>query len=160
MSLFENDRYHYSETYFVMFRAEHRPTAEKVAKALAALDSHYVVSEVRADDEGRFEMLTLFSPEDNAAMDIAYLEGEDVLEHIAELERDFHATALTAEEKAKLQRVSECTARLDVFHFEEVMFGPDDEDEEMIDPGGLLTVLAELGRLCHGIALDQGGNVY
>ncbi len=76
MSMFEDSRYRWRETYFVLFKASDRPTLKKVQHALAKLDERYEITNSTEDDEGRFESLTLISPDDFAALDICYTEGE------------------------------------------------------------------------------------
>jgi len=158
MSLFENDRYEWRETYFVLFDAAKRPPAERVKRRLLALSPHYRLVDVRADEKGRFEFLTLLSPEDYAAMDITYLAGEEVTEHVAELAREMRPAATTDEEKARLEQLRRCNARFDIYHFEQIVSSVE-EDEELMDPGLLLAVLEELTTMCDGIGIDpQSGS--
>ena len=60
MSLFENDEFQWRETYFILFDANRRPLASDLQKQLKKLDPRYEVRDVRADEAGRFESLTLF----------------------------------------------------------------------------------------------------
>ncbi|MFP6676609.1 MAG: hypothetical protein VB878_16110, partial [Pirellulaceae bacterium] len=85
MSLFENDRYRWRETFFVMFHATNRPTVAAMKKVLADLGGNVEIRETRGDDESGFESLTLIADEDNAAMDIVYSSGDAVLEQREEL---------------------------------------------------------------------------
>jgi hypothetical protein len=159
MSLFENDQYRWRETYFVLFEEKNRPTAEDTVACLKKLGSRYEVTDVRRDDYGRFESLTLLSPMDYAAMDITYLAGEDVTAHVEELQRELKTASLTSAELAKLKRLPSCNARFDVYHFEQIVSDGDDEDE-FLDPGALLIVLERLAKLCHGVGIDpQSGAV-
>ena len=60
MSLFENDDYQWRETYFILFD-EAGPAIGRTDwnRHCDSLDPRYVVRDVRADDKGRFESLTL-----------------------------------------------------------------------------------------------------
>jgi hypothetical protein len=152
MSLFGDDQYQWRETYFVLFREKHRPPAAKVVESLASDDRRFRVSNVRANRAGLLESLTLKSPDDFSAMDVSYVSGEEVSEQVAELSREITKASLTSEEQGKLKRLSECNARFDVFHFEQV---PSADDEgEFLDPAALLIVIERLSRLCHGIGVD------
>src|SRR5262249_40576380 len=80
MSTFEDDRYRWRETYFVLFPAARRPMLKDVEKRLAALSKRYSLESPGGDDAGRFESLTVLSPDDFAAMDVCYTGGQEVLE--------------------------------------------------------------------------------
>ncbi len=151
MSLFEDDRYRWRETYFVLFRASDRPLAAAVERTLREMGGRYEITELRADDQARFESLTMLSPYDYAAMDIAYLGGDDVRSHVDEIMKELKESSLTKQEKAKLKQLSECDARFDIYHFEQVV---DEEEDEYLDPGALLIVLERLAQLAHGVSID------
>ena len=158
MSLFENDLYTWRETYFLFFPKAQRPRLADVEKALKKLGPHYELSDGRSDEQGGFESLTLYSPDDYAAMDITYVEGEEVYEQrdtqVDQLKQSAMAT------KGQIARLKECDARLDVYHFEQVVFSGDDDEDEFMDPGSLLIVLQQLAALCKGIGIDpQSGEV-
>ena len=82
MSLFGNDEFQWRETYFVLFREADRPSADDVVGGLTADDRRFRVSDVRKDDAGRLESLTLMSPDDFAGMDISFVTGEEVIEQV------------------------------------------------------------------------------
>jgi hypothetical protein len=153
MSLFENARYQWRETYLVLFESARRPSVETVKAALEALGRQYEILDVRADEEGRFDCLTLISPDDYAAMDVSYVSGEEVTEQTKELVNELKRTTATATEIADLKRVVGLDARFDIYHFEEIVTG-DEEDDEFMDPGCLLQVIEELTRLVDGVGLD------
>ena len=156
MSLFENDQFRWRETYFVLFDQENRPPGEDVANVLKELGSRYEINNVLSDDEGRFESLTLLSPYDYAAMDISYIAGEEVIEQVNELRTEMKNVTLTADEMQKVSRLKDCNARFDIYHFEQVV----DDEDEFLDPGGLLIVLESLAEMTNGIGIDpQSGSV-
>ena len=154
MSLFADSRYQWRETYFVLFDHKHRPKAEEVQAALAELGPRLEVSELVENKWGQLESMTVLSHADAAGMDVTFVEGEEVKEQIAQLKQEWKGKKADAKEKPHLERVLHANARFDVFHFEEVSYMPDEEDDGPLDPGTLLLVLNRLARLCHGEALD------
>src|SRR5690606_16094725 len=85
MSTFESDDYRWRETYFVLFDAERRPSLRKVQQAIERLKDRFELSHPAADDSGAFESLTVMAPDDYAALDISYVEGEEVQEQVEQL---------------------------------------------------------------------------
>jgi hypothetical protein len=159
MSTFEDDRYRWRETYFVLFPASRRPTLKTVENRLAALSKRYSLENLGADEQGKFESLTLISPDDFAALDVCYTEGVEVLEHSAELVQEL-ASTIEPGQRALLKRIKEYDGRFDVLHFEQLGDYADDDDDELLDPSALLAVLEELGRITGGIAVDpQSGTI-
>ncbi len=157
MSLFENDGYRWRETYFVLFDKSKRPSAKAVQACLKELGGRYEITKVGTDENGQFETVTLLSPHDFAAMDITYIEGDEVTEQVRELGEEMKNMTLTSEEMGKMGRMLECDARFDVYHFEQLGEG---EDDEFLDPAALLIVLEQLADLCDGISIDpQSGSI-
>ena len=157
MSLFGNDEYQWRETYFVLFRFKDRPVADDVVAALK--NDHNDIIDVRADESGLFESLTVKSPDDSSGMDITFVTGEEVTEHVEELLRDLVKSTLTDEDREKLNLLGDCDSRFDIFHFEQISFVGDEEDE-ILDPGSLLLVLEAVARLCRGVGIDpQSGSL-
>ena len=154
MSLFADSRYQWRETYFVLFDHKHRPSAEEVKSAMAGLGARLEVSELVSNKAGLLESMTVLSHADAAGMDVTFVEGEEVKEQITQLKQDWRGKKLSAKEKPHVERALHADARFDVYHFEEVSFLPDEEDDGPLDPGTLLLVLNRLARLCHGEALD------
>lgn len=161
MSLFADGRYQWRETYFVLFDRQHRPKGADVRKALADLAPKVEVLDVQSDDHGLLESMTILAHADAAGMDVTYVEGDEVREQVAEFKKDWKGQSFSGEEKVKVDRALQATARLDVYHFEELGDGFLEEDEEdHLDPAALLTVLSKLARLSHGVAIDpQSGTV-
>ena len=157
MSMFESDRYRWRETYFILFDSAQRPSQERLEQTLSQLSPQFEVSASRLDENGEFESLTVLAHGAYAALDISYLDGEEVIEQAVEWGEEFEGMADTPIEREKLKRLSACDARFDLLHFEEV---PDEEDEEMFDPSALLLVVDALARLTQGVALDpQSGTL-
>jgi len=157
MSTFEDDRYRWRETYFVLFPASRRPTLKLVEKRLSALSNRYSLENLGGDPHGKFESLTLISPDDFAALDVCYTSGAEVLEHAEEMVQELAAT-VEPTQRALLKRIKEYDGRFDVLHFEQVS-DSGDEDDELLDPGALLAVLEELARITDGIAVDPQSGI-
>lgn len=149
MSLFEDSSYDYRDTFFVHFSVENRPSANAVKNAIESLGSKYELLNL-VEDESQFVSATIKSPQDNSAMDLSFVHGEEVLEQIKDLMVEFKHLTLVGDDQAKLKILSECNARLDIYHFEQTSGGED----EMLDPGGLLLVMAKLAELAKGVGLD------
>jgi len=155
MSMFENDQFRWRETYFVLFDSSKRPALQKLQQKLAGLNKRFAFTNPSADEDGAFESLTVLAPDDFAALDISYLDGEEVVEQAATLAEEMKGPECRPEERAKIHRLKRCDGRFDVLHFEQVSgFDEDEEEDEMMDPGALLTVLDALAALTDGIAVD------
>ena len=161
MSTFERDEFNWRETYFVMFDSAKRPTLKTVERVLRDLSDRFELSNNRADEDGRFESITVMSPDDYAALDISYESGEEVLEQGAVLEQEMKSSATDEQERARLARLPKCDARFDLLHFEQVTDDePEDEADEMLDPSALLIVLDALVELTGGVGVDpQSGTL-
>jgi len=161
MSMFENDQYRWRETYFVLFPSAQAPNMKKLKQVLEALNSRFVLTNLRADDQGRVESMTVLSPDDFAALDICYVEGEEVQEQAALLYEDLKPTVSQGIERQRLERLKQLDARIDDLHFEQLTDSCQDEDlDEMLDPSALLIVLDTLVKLTGGIAVDpQSGAI-
>ncbi|MBM4093972.1 MAG: hypothetical protein FJ276_31885 [Planctomycetes bacterium] len=161
MSLFENEGYRWRETYFVLFRSKDRPSAEAIIEWIKTLGPRYEVQELRRDEQGLFESLTLLSPDDFAAMDITYIVGEEVQEQVSTLCKEVAFDRLGKQERRKWDRLKSCDARFDIYHFEQVVLPDGEEDDEsFLDPGALLIVLQHIAKLCHGVGVDpQSGTL-
>jgi hypothetical protein len=155
MSLFEKPGYRWRETYFVVFSSKTRPTVSQVEQVLSRLNDRFDLQNLQADDEGHFESVTLVSPEDYAALDICYVEGDEVVEQVTALAEEMKPLT-AADDRPRLRRVANSDARLDILHFQDVAVGVSEEDEldEMFDPSALLVVLEALVDLTGGIAVD------
>ena len=162
MSTFEDGRFRWRETYFVLFPMEKRPTLKLVQETLRVLNKHYELSNLVADSKGRFESLTLISPDDFAAMDICFTSGVEVVEQLETLVEELRESA-DVTHHLDLKRLRHYEGRFDVLHFEQVpelREADEDEEEEMLDPGALLAVLGALAEITEGVAIDpQSGTI-
>jgi hypothetical protein len=163
MSMFEDSRYRWRETYFVLFDAEQRPALKSVTKMLAALNKRFELCNLSADSHGRIDSLTLISPDDFAALDICYTGGAEVLEQGVCLIEDLKKLGAESPPPVPWERIKKYDGRFDVLHFERVPedAGEDTDEEEMLDPSALLVVLGALARLTGGVAIDpQAGTFF
>jgi hypothetical protein len=161
MSMFENDQYCWRETYFVLFEAERRPKLDALKQVLEKLGNHFTLTNLTADETGRVESLTVLAPDDFAALDVCYVEGDEVVEQAAALAEELETSDETDDARARRQRIRQVNARFDVLHFEQVVdFEDEDESEGMLDPTALLVVLDALAKLTDGIPVDpQAGTM-
>ncbi len=155
MSLFSDSKYQYRETYFVFFHSENFPSAGDVQMVLGSLGPRYETVNLKETDNG-FESMTVKSPRDFSAMDIVFTQGEEVATQIEELQEAIRTMTLSGDDIKKVSALKKCDARFDIFHFEEIATATD--DDQFLDPGGLLLVLEALAELCNGVALDPQSN--
>ena len=148
MSLFEDENYMYRDTFFIHFNGENRPAGKDVQACIAAIDDKYEISDLKETEDG-FVSIEVRSPHDSSAMDIIFVEGEEVDEQVKELLVEFQSMTLTGDDMGKLKVLTDCNARLDIFHFERQSAG-----EDMLDPGGLFLIMERLSKVCQGVGLD------
>jgi hypothetical protein len=162
MSMFEDSRYRWRETYFVLFPAKKRPALKSVTKALSALNKRFELTNLNADGEGLIDSLTLISPDDFAALDICYTGGAEVLEQSASLVDDLKKLGVEGPPPVSWEQIKKYDGRFDVLHFEQVGEGDEGEaeDDELLDPSALLVVLAALAKQTAGVAIDPQAGTF
>lgn len=156
MSLFDNSLYRWRETYFIFHQLARRPTVQEVSDALSGLNQRVELQDLNADDDGKFDSVTIIAPDAYAAIDINYVSGEEVAEQLVTLHEELKASAAGDEERDKVAQVAECDARLDLLHFEQAveLDEADDEFGSSFDPGALITVLEALTEVTDGVGVD------
>ncbi len=152
MSLFENTQYEYTDTFFVFFRQENLPAADIIERAIADLGNRYEPKGLSLKEE-RFESMTVLAPLDFSAIDIVLDLNTEIASQIEEISGEFRTLTLTGDDQTRLDELTQCDARFDLFHFERLVSGNSDPDA-FIDPGGLLIVLEKLRELCSGVGVD------
>jgi hypothetical protein len=162
MSMFEDSRYRWRETYFVLFHAKKRPALKSVTKMLSGLNKRFELTNLNADDEGRIDSVTLISPDDFAALDICYTSGAEVIEQSASLVDDLKKLGAEGPPPVPWDQIKKYDGRFDVLHFEQIAEGGDDdaEDDEMLDPSALLVVLGALAKHTGGVAIDPQAGTF
>lgn len=158
MSLFENSGYQWRETYFLFFRAENRPSKEDVVQTFGPMKSRLQIVNIQADDDGFLEAMTILAPSDSAGIDVTYVTGEEIGEQRQELKKELSPARLPPEDRPKLQQMLSADARFDLFHFQQV--GDDPSDDDILDPGSLLSILSRLAKLVNGIAYDPQSGAF
>ncbi len=160
MSTFQDSEYDWRDTYFVLFPAANRPSLEAVTERLRQMRTQYDVANPQANEEGLFEAMTIRSPDDFSALDVSFIDGEEVIEQRDALLEEFAAADPDELDPRQVRRLAECDARFDVMHFAQVMDDVEEDPDAMLDPSALLIVLEELARLTDGVSIDpQSGMV-
>ncbi len=162
MSMFEDSRYRWRETYFVLFDEKKRPKLTTITKAVSALNKRFQLTNLSADNDGRFDSLTLISPDDFAALDICYTGGDEVLEQGASLMDELKKAGSDSPPPVPWEQMRRYAGRFDVLHFEQISEEAENgsEEEEMLDPSALLVVLGVLARLTGGVAVDPQAGTF
>ncbi len=109
MSTFERGEYKWRETYFVLFDSAKRPSLKKIERVLHDLNDRFELSNALADEDGRFESITVMSEDDYAALDISYEVGEEVVEQGAALYDELKGSADDDEACAGCNRCASTT---------------------------------------------------
>ena len=118
MTLFDDNRYDWRETYFIYFDSAHRPKLPEIRRALQTYAPlFYILGSQTEPDENLVEM-TIASYENHAALEITYREGKEILAEARHLARSLEKEA-SEEERAQLQKIVRCRSRFDVHHFEQ-----------------------------------------
>jgi hypothetical protein len=158
MSLFEDSRYRWRETYFVLFDRSNRPSLQSFERMMESIPGRFELTNSQQDAEGLIESATILSPGDFAALDVSFIGGEEVVEQTTKIVDEVKPA--DADEKKKLARLAAATGRLDVMHFERISGDTDsDEPDEMFDPSALLILLDHLIELTDGVAFDPQAGV-
>jgi len=163
MSLFDNNNYQWRETYFVYFRRADRPKLPVVLRCLKDSKQRLRLENERADEEDRFESITIIAADSNSAMDIACVEGEEVADACETLIGEMSGELGGMDEPEKLAKLNGCDMRMEVMHFEEMVDFPDldeDEMEDMLEPTALLGVLGALAAASNGVAIDPQSGTF
>ena len=159
--MFEDNRYRWRETYFVLFDAARRPSLKSVTTRLMSLSKRFELTNLNADERGMVDSLTLLAPDDFAALDICYTEGGEVLEQGEALVEDLKKLGADNPPPRPWAQIKKYDGRFDVLHFEQLA-EEDEEDEEegMLDPSALLMVLEVLAELTGGVAIDPQAGTF
>ena len=118
MSTFEDDRYQWRETYFVLFDPTKRPLLHEIRRGLGMFKS-FQVREALADEQGRIESLSVASYDDFAAIDLIYQCGAHVLAETETILEQMNFSAFS-KNRAGIEKIRKCQARLDILHFEQM----------------------------------------
>jgi hypothetical protein len=160
MSMFEDSRFRWRETYFVLFDVKNRPTLKNAIKTLTAVNRRYEFTNQSEDEDGRIDSLSVISPNDFAALDICYSEGPEVVEQTEALVEEFKKLGFEGQPPVPWSQIKKYEGRFDVLHFEQVPEDEDDSGDEMLDPAALLVILEALAKLTGGVAVDPQSGTF
>ena len=118
MTLFDDDRYDWRETYFVYFESSHRPKLPDVRRALQTYAPFFHILNSKAAPDGNLVEMTIASYEDHAALEIVYQEGDHILTEARHLAQTLEKDA-SAGERLQLQKIVQYKMRFDIHHFEQ-----------------------------------------
>jgi len=120
MSTFEDDRYQWRETYFVLFDPAKKPLLHDIRKGLDSVFRSLLVRNALADEQGRIETLSVASTDDFAAIDLVYQCGDHVVVETNAITEEMRQAKMSSKNRAKIEKAGKCRARLDVLHFEQM----------------------------------------
>jgi hypothetical protein len=118
MSLFNDERYTWRETYFVLFDPAMRPRLSDVRRELRHVAGALTILDSKAESGGNLLTMTVASYEDHSALEIVYREGNDVHNEICRL-AEILEKGSTAKEKERLREAKTCRAKFEILHFEQ-----------------------------------------
>jgi hypothetical protein len=118
MSLFNDERYTWRETYFVLFDPAKRPRLSDVRRELRHVAGTLTILNDKAELNGNLTSMTVASYEDHAALEIVYHEGNSVPNEIGLL-AEILEKGCTAKEKEQLQKAKKYRAKFEILHFEQ-----------------------------------------
>jgi len=129
MSMFDDNRYCWRETYLVMLDRLKRPVAAETVRRLQKPDGRFEITmprdAARRDDaNGLLESLIVVAPNDSAAVEIRYDEGAEVVREFAALADELERHDPSAKERKKIARAREWTAKIELLHFEQIRDAP------------------------------------
>jgi hypothetical protein len=118
MSLFDDSRYTWRETYFVLFDSKRRPCVDDVRRELLVHAGALRLLDSQAEPDGTLFSVTIASYENHAALEIIYREGDDVHDDIISLIQTLENDC-TEKEREQLQKARNYRAKFDILHFEQ-----------------------------------------
>jgi len=119
MSLYDDDRYTWRETYFVLFDdLRRRPLLDELRRELQLYGKTLKILAGQANGEGRLRQLTVASYEDHSALEIIFRQGAKVAAETDSLLRILEK-GCTPKERERLRLVKQWSTKLDVLHFEQ-----------------------------------------
>ena len=88
MSLFDNPEYRWRETYLLFHKKTNRTSVDKIRHAISGIRGHYQIEQLVANEHGDFESATVFAEEAFSAIDMIYIEDEQIHEQILEIQTE------------------------------------------------------------------------
>jgi hypothetical protein len=155
MSLFDDSNYRWRDTFLVLFDDEQRPTVELALSAIQQIGKFEVRNSSESESQ-HIESITITSNVDLTGLEILYVAGAEVVEETEALVVELTEDAMLLGQENALVQLSAANARFDILHFEKITENSNEpsDDDELMDPGSLLTVTAALVDLVNGVAVD------
>jgi hypothetical protein len=155
MSLFDDPNYRWRDTFLVLFDDAQRPTIELALSAIQQFGK-FEVQNSSESESGHVESITITSSVDLVGLEILYVAGDEVIEETEALVMELAEDAMLLGNEDSLTQLSAANARFDILHFEKITENSNEpsDDDELMDPGSLLTVTAALANLVSGVAVD------
>jgi hypothetical protein len=155
MSLFDDPNYRWRDTFLVLFDDEQRPTVELALSAIQQIGKFEVRNSSESETQ-HIESITITSNVDLTGLEILYVAGAEVVEETEALVVELTEDAMLLGQENALVQLSAANARFDILHFEKITENSNEpsDDDELMDPGSLLTVTAALADLVNGVAVD------
>jgi len=155
MSLFDDSNYRWRDTFLVLFDDEQRPTVELALSAIQQIGKFEVRNSSESESQ-HIESITITSNVDLTGLEILYVAGAEVVEETEALVVELTEDAMLLGQENALVQLSAANARFDILHFEKITENSNElsDDDELMDPGSLLTVTAALADLVNGVAVD------
>jgi hypothetical protein len=144
MSTFEDDRYQWRETYFVLFDPVKKPQLQEIRKGFERMFKSLEIREAIADEQGGIESLSVASHGDFAAIDLIYQCGDHVIAETNAMS-EVMLPATSPKNRKKLEKAKKHRARLDVLHFEQME--PNSHPESQEDPVFTFAALQPLATI-------------
>jgi hypothetical protein len=117
MSLYNDDRYTWRETYFVLFDDHRRrPMLDELRRELHR--GSLKILDGTTNAEGRLRSLIVASYEDHSALEIVFRQGPEVIAETNALVQTLEQGS-TPKEKERLRSVTQWPCKFDVLHFEQ-----------------------------------------
>jgi len=124
MSMFDDNRYCWRETYLVMLDRLKRPAMSELVPRLRKLNDRLFISDTRSTANDGLESLIVIAPNDSAAVEIQYYEGAEVATEFSALADELERHELSAKERKKIARAREFSAKIELLHFEQIQDAP------------------------------------
>ena len=155
MSLFDDPNYRWRDTFLVLFDDEQRPTVELALSAIQQIGKFEVRNSSESETQ-HIESITITSNVDLTGLEILYVAAAEVVEETEALVVELTEDAMLLGQENALVQLSAANARFDILHFEKITENSNEpsDDDELMDPGSLLTVTAALADLVNGVAVD------
>lgn len=119
MSLFNDERYCWRETYFIVCSPALRPKFAEFSAMLEKSIPTLRIRDKKVDSFDSIEFLSVVSLEDKSGLDIVYQENENSLQETAALLDEIQQQTTTDKTRQLADKASSFTGRLDVLHFEQ-----------------------------------------